>query len=158
MISEAVLVLPKDTDKINLRTDASKDSIAAVLETSDGRPIYFCSRTLTDHERRLDIVEKEALSIYWGICRLRSHLLGRSFVVLSDHKPLQFIFNNDKQSPKVLRWKLQLQEYDFVVRHCPGKSNVVADCLSRVFVFLMRFMNWFLRDRFLIVKIGTKKR
>ena len=54
--------------------------------------------------------------------------------MLSDHKPLQFIFNNDKQSPKVLRWKLQLQEYDFVVRHCPGKSNVVADCLSRVFV------------------------
>ena len=134
LISRAVLFIPSDSDEIVLRTDASNESIAAVLETSLGKPIYFCSRVLQDHEKRLDIVEWEALSIYWGINRLRSFLLGRKFLVISDHKPLEFIFNNNKHSPKILRWKLSLQEFDFKVKHCKGTDNVVADCLSRVFL------------------------
>ena len=83
-------------------------------------------------QKNLDIVEKEALAIYWGIMRLRSFLLGRTFVVRCDHKPLQYIFNNERCSPKVLRWKLQLQEFDFRVTYCKGSDNVVADCFSRI--------------------------
>ncbi len=131
-ISEAVLTLPKDSDTICLRTDASNETISAVLETDKRNPIYFCSRVLNKHEKNLDIVEKEALAIFWGITRLRSFLLGREFVVYCDHKPLQYIFNSDKSSPKVLRWKMQLQEFNFRVKHCSGKSNTVADCLSRI--------------------------
>ena len=32
---------------------------------------------------------------------------------------------------KVGRWRLLLQEYDYIIQHVPGKANVVADCLSR---------------------------
>jgi len=131
-ISESLLVLPKDTDLLRLRTDASDDCISAILETEDRRPVYFCSRVLGKHEKHYDIVEKEALAIFWGIIRLKSYLLGREFLVLTDHKPLQFIYNNDKSSPKVLRWKMQLQEFSFRVEHCSGKSNTAADCLSRI--------------------------
>ena len=34
-------------------------------------------------------------------------------------------------APKVIRWRLQLQEYDFVISHIRGSDNVVADFLSR---------------------------
>ena len=34
-------------------------------------------------------------------------------------------------SNKVLRWKLDLQEYNFTLRHIPGETNAVADGLSR---------------------------
>ena len=51
-----MLVLVDDKEEIFLRTDASQESIAAVLETKDRRPIFFCSRTLNYHESKLDIV------------------------------------------------------------------------------------------------------
>lgn len=37
---------------------------------------------------------------------------------------------------RVARWRLFLQEFDFVVEHVPGKSNVIADGLSRCLVIL----------------------
>ena len=132
LVSDAMLVLPKDTDKLCLRTDASNSTISAVLETSDRKPVYFCSRVLNDAEKRYDIVEKEALAIFWGIKRLRSFLLGREFTVFSDHKPLQFIFNSNNTSAKVLRWKMQLQEFNFKVIYCSRKDNTESDCITRI--------------------------
>ena len=131
-ITKAVLLLPTKDDVLCVRTDASDQCISAVLETDKGQPVYFCSRMLTLSEKRYDIVEREALAIFWGVIRLKSFLLGRKFQIFSDHKPLQYIFNNERCSPKVLRWKLQLQEYNFEVRYCKGVDNKVADCLSRL--------------------------
>ena len=131
-ITKAVLLLPTKDDVLCVRTDASDQCISAVLETDKGQPVYFCSRMLTLSEKRYDIVEREALAIFWGVIRLKSFLLGRKFQIFSDHKPLQYIFNTERCSPKVLRWKLQLQEYNFEVRYCKGVDNKVADCLSRL--------------------------
>jgi len=131
-IKGAMLHLPEENDKLVLSTDASNDTISAVLEDSKRRPVYFCSRILNTHEKRYDTTEKEALAIYYGITRLRKFLLGRRFLVLSDHKPLKYIFNNEKASPKVIRWNLALQEFNFEVQHCPGKDNAVPDALTRV--------------------------
>ena len=128
----SVLVVPSPDEELVLRTDASDTCIAAVLQTSSGRPVSFLSRVLTDTEQRYDIVEKEALAVYWGIVRSRMFLLGRRFKVISDHRPIQFLYNSDKVSPKVLRWRLALQEFIFEVVFCPGKENAVADCFSRL--------------------------
>ena len=128
----SLLVLPSAEEELVLRTDASDSCIAAVLQTSTGQPVSFLSRVLTDAEKRYDIVEKEALAVYWGIMRSRMFLLGRHFKVISDHRPAQFLFNCDKVSPKVLRWRLALQEFTFVVVYSPGKANVAADCFSRI--------------------------
>ena len=132
-VSEAILVIPQPNEKLRLRTDASNDAVSGILETVDGRPVYFCSRVLQSSEKRLDIVEKEALAIHWSVTRLRSFLVGRHFEILSDHRPLQFIFNNDRCSAKVLRWRMELQEFSFEVVHCRGVDNVAADCLSRMY-------------------------
>jgi hypothetical protein len=35
---------------------------------------------------------------------------------------------------RVVRWRLMLQEFDFITQHIPGKDNVVADALSRCLV------------------------
>jgi predicted aspartyl protease len=131
-LANSVLVLPAPEQELVLRTDASDTCIGAVLQTSSGQPVSFLSRVLTDTEQRYDIVEKEALAVYWGIIRSRMFLLGRKFKVISDHRPIQFLYNSDKASHKVLRWRLALQEFDFEVVFCPGKENVVADCFSRI--------------------------
>ena len=131
-IANSLLTIPNPNETLFLRTDACQDAIAAMLETKDHRPVYFCSRMLNASERTKDIVELEALAIFWGIMRCKSFLLGRHFKVISDHRPLQYLFNNENCSNKLARWRMQLQEFDFEVIHCKGKDNLAADCLSRL--------------------------
>ena len=131
-IANSLLTIPDPNEPLFLRTDACQDAIAAILETKDHRPVYFCSRMLNASERTKDIVELEALAIFWGIMRCKSFLLGRHFKVISDHRPLQYLLNNENCSNKLARWRMQLQEFDFEVQHCKGKDNLAADCLSRL--------------------------
>ena len=59
-----------------------------------------------------------------------NHLLRDiHFTLQTDHKNVIYI--NDTASPKVVRWKLEIQEYDFDIEHIAGKNNPVADGLSR---------------------------
>ena len=56
--------------------------------------------------------------------------IGKSFTAQVDHRNLNFL----QQSPlaKVNRWRLFLSDFDFVLQIIPGKSNIVADMLSRI--------------------------
>ena len=131
-IQEALLAVPSPQDKLLLRTDASKNCVSALLHTEDRRPVCFFSRILSATEQRYDVLEKEALAIFWGVRKCRDFLLDREFVVLSDHKPLEYLFRTEKVSAKILRWRMQLQEFTFEVKHCAATDNVAADCFSRI--------------------------
>jgi transposase InsO family protein len=131
-VFNSALFIPSQHEPLILYTDASDIAISGVLVNAAGRPIQFCSRKLTDTESHYDIVEREALAIYWSINRCRTFLLGRQFVVFCDHKGLQYIFGNPNATPKVIRWKLNLSEYNFELRYYRGSENLAADCFSRV--------------------------
>ena len=131
-LKDSILTLPKPPEDLVLRTDASDDCVAGVIETTSGQPVSSLSRKLNKFELNYDIVEKEALAIYWSIMRSKMFLLGRKFKVYSDHQSLKFLFNSNKSTPKIIRWRLALQPFDFSVEHCPGKDNHTADCLSRL--------------------------
>ena len=84
------------------------------------------SRTLSSAEKNYSNIEREALAVVWSILRLRHLLLGRSFTLVSDHKPLETDFGG-KGLPKVVsaglvRWSLLLQLYDFTLTYVPGSS------------------------------------
>ena len=49
------------------------------------------------------------------------------FSLETDHRNLVYI--DIATSPKVIRWKLRLQEFDFQVIHVPGRTNIIADPL-----------------------------
>jgi hypothetical protein len=59
-------------------------------------------------------------------------LYGRKFTIVTDHKPLTWVFNVKDPSSRLLRWRLNLEEYDYKVIYKPGARNTNADALSRI--------------------------
>jgi transposase InsO family protein len=118
---------------IFLHTDASKYAIGAYLfQVIDMKevPIAFLSHLLSDSEVRWSTYEKEAYAIYYAFTELRYLIRDVKFTLRTDHANLVHIRNTG--SEKVIRWKLAIQEYDFVVEHIAGEKNIVADALSRI--------------------------
>ena len=117
---------------IILRTDASMRGVGAVLvQIKNGRerPICFLSKKLSPAASRWSTIDQEAFAIFYAITSLSHYLRGHKFLVETDHNNLVYIAKS--QDGRVARWRLALQEYDFIVSHIPGSTNVIADALSR---------------------------
>ena len=89
---------------------------------------------MTPTEQRYAQIEKEALAVTWACERFRDYLIGLSFHIQTDHKPLVPLFTYkglDELPVRVQRFRLRLMRFNFTVSHVPGKDLVVADTLSR---------------------------
>ncbi|XP_068238306.1 uncharacterized protein [Palaemon carinicauda] len=76
------------------KTDASSTGLGAVLlQYIDGEsyPVAFASKKLLPPETRYAAIERECLAIVWGIKKFEYYLMGRKFLLESDHKPLMYL-------------------------------------------------------------------
>ena len=126
---------------IRMAGDASAYGIGAVIVhvLPDGteRPVAFASRTLTSSEKNYAQVEKEALSLIFGVKRFHSYLYGRSFTIVTDHKPLTAILGPKKGIPplaaaRLQRWSWILSAYHYEIEFRPTGDHGNADGLSRL--------------------------
>jgi hypothetical protein len=119
-----------------LDTDTSQFAIGATLaqDFSDGRhPIAYFSKSLLPAERNYNIYDRELLAIIYAVKVYRHFLLGaqQKFLIRSDHENLKYFKLPQKISACQARWHEFLQDYNFELIHFPGKSNTIADLLSR---------------------------
>ena len=82
-------------------------------------------------------IEKKVLAILWTTSRVRQFLITKRFLLRSDHRPLEFIFNPRKELPKVttsriLIWAIRLMTFDFDIEYVKGNSILRVDELSRL--------------------------
>jgi hypothetical protein len=61
----------------------------------------------------------------------RHYLLGRIFVLMTDHSGLRYLFDQPKLNVRQARWMSLLSEFDCKIKHIKGKENRVVDALSR---------------------------
>ena len=71
------------------------------------RPIAFASCTLSTAEKNYGQIEKEALSLVYGIQKFHQYLYGRKFILVTDHKPLLTLLGPKKAIPSLAAARLQ---------------------------------------------------
>ena len=117
-----------------LQTDASDVGLGAVLVQEEGgirQSVAFASRKLNAAERNYSVIEKECLAIVWAIDKFYRYLYGIEFSLETDHKQLVYLNKSKTLNSRLMRWALRLQPYRFNVTAIKGKSNLIADYLSR---------------------------
>lgn len=118
---------------IIVMTDASDYGIGVyIYQIINGkeRPIIFISKALLNEQLRWATIEKEAYAIFFVLKAYEYLLRDNKFLLRTDHKNLTYL--NLNPSPKVQRWKLFIQEFNFDIEHVAGKDNFVADAFSRL--------------------------
>jgi hypothetical protein len=110
--------------------DACKEGLGGVL-MQKGSVICYESQKLNEHEFNYVTHDLELDAIVHALKMWRHYLLGRKFVLMTDHCGLRYLFDQPNLNARQARWMALLSEFDFEIKHIKGKENRVVDALSR---------------------------
>ena len=125
--------LPRLQQAFRLYTDASTAGLGAILvQVRDGKERIICcaSRSLNQAEKAYPATKLECLAIVWAVAKFRPYLMAMPFEIFTDHYALQWLKTMRTGSALLHRWSAALEEYDFKVKHRPGKAQTHVDGLS----------------------------
>ena len=138
LTSAPVLALYNANRETTLSADASSYGLGAVLlqKQPDGelRPVAYASRAMSGVEQRYAQIEKEALATTWAFERYSDFLIGKTFHIETDHKPLVSLLGQktlDELPPIIQRFRMRLMRFRYSISHVPGNDLLTADTLSR---------------------------
>ncbi|GFY12548.1 retrovirus-related Pol polyprotein from transposon 17.6 [Trichonephila clavipes] len=134
LTSAPVLAYPEIGKQVILDTDASHESIGAVLSQEiDGqeRVIAYFSNCLSKPERNYCVTRKELFIIIKVVEHFHPYLYGRRFLLRTYHASLAWLLNFKNSEGQIARWIQRLQEYDVEIRHRKGSVHGNSDPLSR---------------------------
>ncbi|XP_062170399.1 uncharacterized protein LOC133876129 [Alnus glutinosa] len=135
LTSAPIMMAPEWNLPFKLMCDANDFALGAVLGQLVDKvhhAIYYASRTLNDAQLNYSTIEKELLAVIFALEKFRSYLIGSKVIIFTDHAALRYLFGKKDAKPRLIRWVLQLQEFDLEIRDKKGSENVVADHLSRL--------------------------
>lgn len=140
LTTSSLLVHFDEHQEVQLECDASPYGVGAVLShpsKNGDRPIAFASRSLSKAEKNYSQIEREALSLIFGVMRYRKYLLGRTFTLVTDHQPLVSLLSEKKPVPpmaasRIQRWAVILSAYSYRIVYRKGTLHSNADACSRL--------------------------
>ena len=136
LTSSPVLGFPDFEKEFILDTDASFDTIGAVLSQRDNngyeRVIAYGSHAMNNHEKGYCITRKELLAIYYFCQHFNHYLYGKRFTLRTDHKAITFMLSTKKPiTTQFQTWINYLSSLDIKLEYRKGINHTNADMLSR---------------------------
>lgn len=135
LVSRPVLNLFDPEAVTEVHTDASQIGLAGILlqrhQDEKLHPVAYYSRQTSDAEQKYHSYELETLAVVESLRKFRSYLLGTNFIVITDCNSLKATSKKKHLIPRIARWWLELQEFNFEVQYRPGNRMNHVDALSR---------------------------
>ena len=94
------------------------------------KPIYYISKALIDAKSRYQTAEKMALALVVAVRKLRPYFQSHPIVVLTNF-PLQVILAKPDLSGRLIKWAVELGEFD--ISYHPRiaiKGQVLVDLIA----------------------------
>jgi len=136
MMTTPILAYPDFNENFILDTDASFDTIGAVLSQIDAhgreKVISYGSHKMNKHELGYCITRKELLAIYYFTQHFKHFLYGKKFLLRTDHKAITFMLTTKKPiTPQFQTWINFLSSLDMDMEYRKGNLHSNADAISR---------------------------
>ena len=136
LITAPILGFPDMCKSFVLTTDASGTGLGFILSQKgdDSREIVimYGGRSLHKAEKNYTVTEIEALAVVYAVQECRVYLADKEFLIVTDHQCLQYLDRFKDTTPRLNRWAMQLQSYQYKVCYKKGSANTNADALSRI--------------------------
>ena len=135
LVSTPILAIYNPNRETELHCDASAKGFGGIVlqRQDDGKmhPIAYFSKSTSAGEAVLHSYELETLAVVYSLDRFRIYLEGIPFRIVTDCEALVKTLNRQKTTPKIARWALELEKYNFTVKHRSGNLMSHVDTLSR---------------------------
>ena len=95
-------------------------------------PIYYASKALNEAQKNYIVTEQDFFAVVFAFEKFRSYLLGTRVIVHTDHSAMRYLMAKKDAKPRLIRWVLLLQEFDFEVRDRKRTENQVVDHMSHL--------------------------
>ena len=128
LAKETMLSYADLSKTFHVYADASDYQLGGIIKQHD-KPIAYFSRKLTSAQQNYTTIEKELLSVVETLQEFRTLLYGTDIIVHTDHKNLT---GQNINTPRVLRWRLLIEDFAPAFEYIPGPKNIEADALSRL--------------------------
>ena len=93
-------------------------------------PTFYFSKRTSDSESRYHSFELEMLAIVYALRRFRIYLYGIKFKIITDCDSLTLALKKNDINPRISRWVLELQNFDYKTEHRSGTRMTHVDGLS----------------------------
>lgn len=136
LVAAPILSIFDPKDETELHCDASALGFVAILMQRKAdlkfHPVFYFSKRASEAESRYHSFELEMLAIIYALKRFRVYFHGQTFKIVTDCNSLALALRKHEINPRIARWVLELQNYDYTTEHREGKRMTHVDGLSRI--------------------------
>jgi len=125
-----ILTLPNFTKSFEIECDASNIGIGVVL-LQEGDPISYFSEKLKGSHLNYSTYDKEFYALVRALQNWQHYFFPKEFVIHNDQESLKYLKSQSKLNKRHAKRVEFIEQFPYVIKHKQGKSNVVADVVSR---------------------------
>jgi len=103
-----------------------------------GRPVAYFSEKLHDATLNYPTYDKELYALVRALQTWEHNLVSQEFIIHSDHEPLKYLKGQHKLNKRHAKWMEFLKQFQYVIKYKKGKTNIMADALSKRHVLISK--------------------